>query len=179
MSDFKWYVLKTKTNCEARARDSIEKLVKQQGFSDRVKKILIPERDVVEVSKGKKVTRSKKIYPGYIFINMWFSDRLWHIVRGAANVIHFVGGGKSQPLEVPAEQLDTINRKIEDSVQNPQAQVTFSEGENVQVISGPFKNFSGVVEEVNREKGRVKVYVNIFGRPTPVEFDFSQVHRED
>ena len=179
MADFKWYILRTKSNCEAKARSSVESLVKRRGFSDRVKDILIPERDVVEVVKGKKVTRSKKIYPSYIFINMQFSEELWYIIKEATYVIHFVGGVKSQPLEVPADQLDVVNRKIEDSVRNPQTQVTFSEGENVQVIGGPFKNFSGVVEEVNQEKGRVKVYVNIFGRPTPVEFDFSQVHRED
>lgn len=179
MAEFKWYILKTKANCETKARASIEKLVERRGLSDRIKGILIPERDVVEVSKGKKVTRSKKIYPGYIFVNMEFSDELWHIIREATYVIHFVGGVKSQPMEVPADQLDIVNQKIEDSVKNPQAQVTFSEGENVQVIGGPFKNFSGVVEEVNQEKGRVKVYVNIFGRPTSVEFDFSQVHRED
>lgn len=179
MTEFKWYILKTKSNCEAKARTSVENLIQRQGFSDCVKEILIPERDVVEVVKGKKVTRSKKIYPGYIFVNMQFSEKLWHAIKGATHVIHFVGGVKSQPLEVPADQLDVVNRKIEDSVRNPQAQVTFSEGENVQVIGGPFKNFSGVVEEVNQEKGRVKVYVNIFGRPTPVEFDFSQVHRED
>ena len=178
MADFKWYILKTKTNCEAKAREAVSALVKRHNLSEQVEEILIPERDVVEVSKGKKVTRSKKIYPGYIFIKMRFSNEVWHIIKSAVYVIHFVGGVKSQPLEVPSEQLEAVNRKIEDSVQNPQAHVTFSEGESVQVIGGPFKNFSGVVEEVNQEKGRVKVHVNIFGRPTPVEFDFSQIHRE-
>ena len=179
MEDFKWYILKTKTNCEARAKETIEKFIKKHKLEDNVKQVLIPEKDVVTVVKGKKVTRSRKIYPGYIFIEMIFSNQVWHVIKGSSNVIHFVGGLKSKPLEVPSEQLAVVNQKIEDSVINPQAQVTFSEGESVQVIGGPFKNFSGIVEEVNQEKGRVKVHVNIFGRPTPIEFDFSQIHREN
>ena len=178
MSEVKWYILKTKTNCEARAKLSIEKLVKIHGFSEQVKRVLIPEREVVEVVKGKKVNRPKKIYPGYIFIEMVLSNDIWHMIKKAASVIHFVGGTKDQPLEVPAEQLAIVNQKVQESVDNPQAQITFSEGETVVVIDGPFKNFNGVVEEVSPDKGRVKVSVSIFGRPTPVEFDFSQVHRE-
>ena len=178
MQDFKWYILKTKTNCEARAKSSIENLVKKNKMEDYVKKVFIPERDTVSVVKGKKVTRAKKIYPGYIFIEMMFSNEAWHLIKSATNVIHFVGGAKEKPQEVPVEQLNIINKEVQDSVENPQTQISFLERENVQVISGPFKNFSGIVEEVNHEKGRVKVNVNIFGRPTPVEFDFSQIHKE-
>ena len=178
MDDFKWYILKTKTNCEAKAKQLLENLMKTRKLEKQVKKILIPERDMVHVIKGKKVTRPKKIYPGYIFIQMQLSNELWHVIKSAANISHFVGGNLEKPLQVPPEQLEAINRKIEDSAKNPQAHITFSEGEAVQVIDGPFKNFNGTVEEVNQEKGRVKVSVSIFGRPTPVEFDFSQVHRE-
>ncbi len=178
MESFKWYILKTKTNCENRAKAVIERDLKSHGLADQVKEIFIPERDVVQVVKGKKVTRSKKIYPGYVFIQMRLSDELWHAVQKSANVSSFVGGDRDKPLEVPPEQLEAISRKIEESAESPGAQVSFSEGEFVQVIDGPFKNFNGKVEEVNQEKGRVKVSVSIFGRPTPVEFDFAQVHRE-
>ena len=177
MQDFKWYVLKTKTSCEGRAKQRIEDLAKKTELKGLIGEILIPEKDVIQVVKGKKVTRSKKIYPGYIFVQMKLSDELSYVIKNLSNVSHFVGN-RFQPLEVPKEQLEMIDRQIEESSANPQAQISFSEGETVMVIDGPFKNFNGKVEEVNQEKGRVKVSVSIFGRPTPVEFDFAQVHRE-
>ena len=177
MENLKWYVLKTKTSCEARAKQMIEDLIKTKNLKDQIGEILIPEKEVIQVVKGKKVTRSKKIYPGYIFVQMKLSDELSYLVKSITNVSHFVGG-RFKPIEVPPEQLKVIDQQIEESSANPQAQITFAEGETVLVIDGPFKNFNGTVEEVNQEKGRVKVSVSIFGRPTPVEFDFSQVHRE-
>ena len=178
MKDFKWYILKTKTNCEERAKQMIEELIKAKKLEGQIGKILIPEKDVIQVVKGKKVTRLKKIYPGYVFVQMRLNDKLSYIVKNVTNVIHFIGN-RFQPLEVPKEQFDVIGRQIEESSSNPQAQISFSEGESVMIIDGPFKNFNGTVEEVNQEKGRVKVFVSIFGRPTPVEFDFAQVHKEN
>ena len=178
MEDLKWYVLKTKTSCEARAKRMIEDLIKTKNLKDQIGEVLIPEKEVVQVLKGKKVTRSKKIYPGYIFVKMKLNDELSYLIKSITNISHFVGG-RFKPMEVPPEQLKVIDQQMEESSANPQAQITFSEGEAVMVIDGPFKNFNGKVEEVNQEKGRVKVSVSIFGRPTPVEFDFSQVHREN
>ncbi len=177
MQDFKWYVLRTKTSYEKRAKQMIEDLTENKNLQDQIGEILIPERDVIQIVKGKKVVRSKKIYPGYIFVQMKLSDKLSHVIKNVSGVSHFVGG-QIKPLEVPEEQLRMIDRQMEESSAHPQAQISFSEGETVLVIDGPFKNFNGTVEEVNQEKGRVKVSVSIFGRPTPVEFDFSQVHRE-
>ena len=174
--EYKWYILKTKANCEARAKQAIENIVKRSQVEDLVREIMIPERDVIQVVKGKKVTRPKKIYPGYVFIEMKLEKNLWHNIQTAANVSHFIGGGK--PIEVPREQLEQVNKKVEDSVKSPKARISFSQGESVKVIDGPFKSFNGVVEEVNQEKGRVKVSVSIFGRPTPVDFDFAQIHKE-
>ena len=178
MENFKWYILKTKTSCEARAKKMIEDLVETKKLKDQIAEVLIPEKEVIQIVKGKKVSRSKKIYPGYIFVQMKLSDKLSYLIKNITNVSHFVGG-RFKPMEVPPEQLKIIDQQIEESSANPQTQVTFSEGEAVLVIDGPFKNFNGTVEEVNQEKGRVKVSVSIFGRPTPVEFDFSQVHREN
>ena len=178
MENFKWYILKTKTSCEARAKQMIEDLIKTKNLKDQVGEVLIPEKEVIQVVKGKKVSRSKKIYPGYIFVQMKLSDELSYLIKGLTNVSHFVGG-RFKPMEVPPEQLKVIDQQIEESSANPQAQISFSEGETVVVIDGPFKSFNGTVEEVNQEKGRVKVSVSIFGRPTPVEFDFAQVHREN
>lgn len=178
MEDFKWYILKTKTNCEMKAKSVIESTVRNKKMEDQLQKVLIPETDVVQILKGKKVTRSRKMYPGYIFLQMKLSPDLWHAIKDSANVSHFVGGTKSHPREVPANQLETIEKKIQDGVENPQTTASFFEGDTILVIDGPFKNFNGVVEDVNQEKGRVKASVSIFGRPTPVEFDFSQVHKE-
>ena len=172
--EYKWYILKTKANCEMKAKQGIEKVVKRHKMENQIKEIMIPERDVVQVIKGKKVTRPRKIYPGYVFIEMTLDKSTWHNIQGASNVRHFIGGGK--PIEVPKEQLDQVNQKVRDSAAgSPKIQVSFSEGESVKVIDGPFKSFNGVVEEVNQEKGRVKVSVSIFGRPTPVDFDFAQI----
>ena len=174
--DYKWYILKTKVNCEMKARQAIEKTVQRDKMQEQIRNIMIPEKEVVQVVKGKKVTRLKRIYPGYIFIEMKLDRSSWHNITSSDNVSHFVGGGK--PIEVPKEQLEMVNQKVQDSAQSPKVQVSFSEGESVKVIDGPFKSFNGIVEEVNQEKGRVKVSVSIFGRPTPVDFDFAQIYKE-
>jgi len=175
--DQKWYILKTKTNYESRAKYMIEEMIKNKKLEDSILEVLIPERDVIQVLKGKKIKRSKKIYPGYIFVKMNLTDELSYHIKNVTNVSHFVGG-RFKPMEVPPEQLKVIDKQIEDSVANPESEISFSEGESVLDIDGPFKGFSGTVEEVNQEKARIKVSVSIFGRPTPVELDFSEVHKE-
>lgn len=179
MSDFKWYVLKTKTNCESKAKLVIEKVINRQKMENQIEDILIPERDVVQIVKGKKVTRSKKIYPGYVFLKMKLNDELWHAIKSAANVSHFVGGTRAKPREVPESQLKTIKQQITEGVENPQTQVDFMEGDHVAVISGPFKGFKATIQEVNHEKERVRVSVGIFGRMTPVELSFLQIHKKN
>ena len=176
--DFKWYIVKTKTNCEFKARESIKRLAKDHHLSSQLKEILIPEKEVVEVIKGKKVTRPRKFYPGYVFIQMHLTDHLWHLIKSAHNVVNFVGK-QGIPTEVPVQQIEAITHQVEEDASHPQSKITFTVGEHVKVIDGPFKSFSGVVEEVNHEKGRVKVSVSIFGRPTSVELDFSHVYREE
>ena len=177
-NQFKWYTIKTKTNCEFKARESIQRLAKDHHLETQLKDILIPEKEVIEVIKGKKVTKPRKLYPGYVFIQMHLTDHLWHLIKSASNVVNFVGK-KGVPTEVPIHQIETITHQIKEDAAHPQAKISFTTGEHVKVIDGPFKSFNGVVEEVNQEKGRVKVSVSIFGRPTPVELDFSQVYRED
>ena len=175
--DFKWYIIKTKTNCEFKARKAIERLAKDQHLDSQIKEILIPEKEVVEVVKGKKVTRPKKFYPGYVFLQMRLTDHLWHLIKNVSNVVNFVGK-QGAPTEVPLQQIAEITQ-VKESAIHSHAKVSFTAGEYVKIIDGPFKSFNGVVEEVNQEKGRVKVSVSIFGRPTPVELDFAQVYREE
>ena len=175
---FKWYIIKTKANCESKARESIQRVTKDRGLLSQVQDILVPEKEVVDIVRGKKTTRLKRIYPGYIFIQMELSNQLWHLIKNASHVINFVGK-QGQPVEVPTQQIDNITHQMEEEQAHPQSRVSFTMQEAVKVIDGPFKGFNGVVEEVNQEKCRVKVSVSIFGRPTPVELDFAQVHRDE
>ncbi len=174
----KWYIVKTKANCEMKAREAIQRLVKDQKLSSSVLDLLIPEKEVVEVVRGKKVTRFRRVYPGYVFIQMQLTNHLWHLIKNTSHVINFVGT-QGRPVEVPLQQIENITHQIKEEASHPHSRIAFSVGEAVKVIDGPFKSFNGTVEEVNPEKGRVKVSVSIFGRPTPVELDFSQVHREE
>ena len=176
--DFKWYIVKTKTNCEFKAKGAIQSLVQDHKLSDKIQEILVPEKEVVEVVKGKKVTRPKRFYPGYVFIQMRLTNQLWHLIKNASSVVNFVGK-QGLPTEVPEEQIEAITTQVQEDSASPGAKVTFTVGEYVQVIDGPFKSFNGVVETVNQEKARLKVSVSIFGRPTPVELDFSQVYRAE
>ncbi len=176
-NDFKWYIIKTKTNCEFKAKEAIQRLAKDHHLDAQVKEILIPEKEVVEVVKGKKVTRPRKFYPGYVFIQMQLTNHLWHLIKNVSNVVNFVGR-QGMPTEVPDQQIAAITQ-VKESSAHAHATISFTVGEYVKVIDGPFKSFSGVVEEVNQEKGRIKVSVSIFGRPTPVELDFAQVYREE
>ena len=138
--DFKWYIIKTKTNCEFKARGAIHSLVKDHHLSDQIQDILVPEKEVVEVVKGKKVTRAKKFYPGYVFIQMRLTNQLWHLIRNASSVVSFVGK-QGLPSEVPAEQIEAITTQVQEDSASPSTKVTFTTGEYVQVIDGPFKSF--------------------------------------
>ena len=173
--DKKWYIVNTQTGCEATAKaailERIRSLKKEEYFGD----ILIPAENVVELVKGQKQTRSRKFFPGYIFINMFLNDESWHLVKVAAKVTGFVGGSKPSP--VPENEVLRVTQQMITGAEKPRPKVRFSIGENVTVVDGPFSNFNGTVEDINEEKGKVKVSVSIFGRPTPVELDFIQVEK--
>ena len=172
----KWYIVNTQTSCEAIAKASIEERARSQKMADQFGQILIPAENVVELVKGKKATRSRKFFPGYIFVQMELTDETWHLVKNASKVTGFVGG-KVKPPEVPEDEVLRVTKQMETGAEKPTPKVRFSVGESVTVIDGPFSNFSGTVEEINPEKGKVKVLVSIFGRPTPVELDFVQVEK--
>ncbi len=174
--DLKWYIVNTQTSCEALAKASIEERVRSLKMDERFGQILIPSENVVELVKGKKATRSRKFFPGYIFVQMDLTDETWHLVKNAAKVTGFVGS-KVKPPEVPEEEVLRVTKQMEMGAEKVQPKVKFTVGENVTVIDGPFSSFNGTVEEINQEKGKVKVLVSIFGRPTPVELDFVQVER--
>jgi len=175
-SNLKWYIVNTQTSCEAIAKNSIEERIRSLHLEDRFGEILIPSENVVELVKGKKATRSRKFFPGYIFVQMNLTDETWHIVKNASKVTGFVGS-KVKPPEVPEEEVMRVTKQMAQGAEKTQPKVKFSVGENVTVVDGPFSGFNGAVEEINQEKGKVKVLVSIFGRPTPVELDFVQVEK--
>jgi len=171
----KWYIVNVATGGEATAKAAIEERIKSLKKEEFFGDILIPAENVVELVKGQKQTRSRKFFPGYIFVQMVMNEQTWHLVTGAAKVTGFIGGSKPQP--VPEAEVLRVTQQMATGAEKPKPKVKFSVGESVTVIDGPFSNFNGTVEEINEEKGKVKVLVSIFGRPTPVELDFIQVEK--
>ena len=173
--ELKWYCVNTQTGSEATAKASIEKCIKQMGMESEFGEILIPAEDVIQLVKGKKSVRSRKFFPGYIFVQMNLTDEACHLVKGCSKVSGFVGSGRPSPI--PLEDVQRITQQMKTGTEKPRPKVTFSVGESVVVIDGPFSNFNGSVEDINEEKAKVKVLVSIFGRSTPVELDFVQVEK--
>ena len=174
--DFQWYVVHTQTGYEARAKASIESRIKEKGFEDHFGEVLIPTENVVELVKGQKQTTAQKFFPSYIFVQMHLTKETWHIIKGSMKVTGFVGNSTNPP-PVPDHEVQKITKQMTVGVDKPRHKVSFRSGESVHVKEGPFSNFNGIVEEVHPEKGTVKVLVNIFGRPTPVELDFAQIEK--
>lgn len=171
----KWYIVNTQTSCENVAKTAIEERINTKNMQDYFGDILVPAENVVQLIKGKKQTRARKFFPGYIFVEMVMNDDTWHLVRKASKVTGFIGGEK--PQAVPQSEVEKVTQQMVQGAEKPRPHITFNVGESVTVIDGPFSNFNGTVEEINEEKAKVKVSVSIFGRPTPVELDFIQVEK--
>ncbi len=170
-----WFIVNTQTSCEHVAKAAIEERIRSKKMDEFFGDILIPSENVVALVKGQKTTRTKKFFPGYIFVQMMMNETTWHLVKGASKVSGFIGGSK--PQAVPAHEVERVTQQMVEGAEAPKAKVNFSVGEQVTVVDGPFSNFNGSVEDINEEKGKVKVLVSIFGRPTPVELDFIQVEK--
>ena len=175
--DKKWYIVNVQTSCENTAKKAIEEKIKSSKMEEFFGEILIPAENVVELVKGQKQTKSRKFFPGYIFVQMFLNDETWHLVRNSSKVTGFVGGTKTRPPEVPEAEVFRVTQQMAGVAEKPKPKVRFAVGENVTVIDGPFSNFQGSVEEVNEDKAKIKVLVSIFGRPTPVELDYIQVEK--
>ena len=173
----KWYIVNTQTGCESTAKAAIEERIRSQKMEEFFGQILIPSENVVELVKGQKQTKSRKFFPGYMFVQMFLNDETWHLVKHSSKVTGFVGGAKTRPPEVPEAEVLRLTQQMAGVAEKPKPKVKFAVGEPVTVIDGRFSNFSGTVEEINENKAKVKVLVSIFGRPTPVELDFFQVEK--
>ena len=177
MMEKKWYIINVQTNCENTAKSAIEERIRSQKVEEMFGEILIPSENVVQLVKGQKQTKSRKFFPGYIFVKMVLTDETWHLVKHSSKVSGFVGGAKTRPPEVSEAEVLRVTQQMTIGAEKPKSKVKFNHGENVMVIDGPFSSFNGTVEDINEEKGKVKVLVSIFGRPTPVELDFIQVEK--
>jgi len=171
-----WFVIHTYSGFENKVKQSIEQRVAALALGEVVSQVMIPTETVVELKKGKRREASQKFFPGYVLIRMEMSDDLWYLIKNTPKVTGFVGPGV-RPTPIPEEQVRAILQQVETGAERPKHRILFSRGESVRVIDGPFSNFTGVVDEVKPEKGRLKVMVSIFGRPTPVDVEFLQVER--
>jgi transcriptional antiterminator NusG len=177
-----WFVIHTLSGQETKVKESIEKRLKTEEMTDFVKEVMVPMEKVVEVRNQKKTVSTRKLWPGYVFINMALLDeggriieKPWYFVKETQGVIGFVGGDRPEPT--PAEEVEAIKAQISASEEHEKPKVSFDLGETVKISNGPFLNLSGVIEEIEPERGKLKVTVNIFGRNTPVELEYWQVEK--
>ena len=178
MSDKRWFVVHTYSGFENKAKQSLEEKVRLEGLQEHFGEILIPMEQVVEMHKGEKKTSRRKIFPSYILVQMALNDRTKSVVKNTPKVTGFVGAvANEDPPSISDAEVKRLTTQISEGTMKPKARVDFEEGDTVRVIDGPFANFNGSVEEVNPDKGRLKVLVSIFGRATPVELDFMQVEK--
>jgi len=176
LPEMSWYVVHTYSGFEHKVKISLEERVKSLKKAEFFSEVVVPEENVVELVKGQKRTTKRRFFPGYILVKMILTDETWHIVKNTPKVTGFVGD-KVKPVPVPESEIIKMTNRIVEGQAKPRPKVSFAEGENVKVVDGPFSNFNGTIEEVNHDKGKVKVLVSIFGRSTPVELDFIQVEK--
>jgi len=170
-----WYVIHTYSGFENKVKKSLEERFAHSGLTDKLGDIIIPTEEVVEIRGGKKKISSRKFYPGYVLIKVEMDQDIWYLIKNTSKVTGFPGGATPAPLT--ATEVKDVMDQIKGEAKTPKPKFIFEKGENVRVIEGPFMNFNGVVEEVNPDKGKVKVMVSIFGRATPVELEFPQIER--
>jgi transcriptional antiterminator NusG len=173
----RWYIVHTYSGHEQKAKQGLLERAKALHKEDAFDEILIPEEQVVEVVKGEKRTSKRKFFPGYILVRMALDDETWHIVRGTARITGFVGGAGNKPTPISDDEVARMTQQIKEGAVKPKPKIRFEEGENVRVTSGPFANFQGFVDEVRPDKEKVRVMVQVFGRATPVELDYTQLEK--
>ncbi len=172
-----WYVVQAFSGYEGSVKRSMEERIERAGLSEAFGEILVPTEEVVEIRGGQKRRSERKFFPGYVLVQMEMNDETWHLVKEVPRVLGFIGGTADRPAPITEKEADAILQRVQDGTDKPRPKVLFDVGEVVRVTDGPFNDFNGVVEEVNFDKNRLLVAVQIFGRSTPVELEFSQVEK--
>lgn len=173
----RWYVVHVYSGMEKSVHRALLERIERAGLQDQFGQILVPSEEVLEVKGGKKSITERRIFPGYVLVEMDLTDETWHLVKNTNRVTGFLGGSGNRPAPISAKEVEKILSQMEEGVEKPKPKILFEVGETVRVKEGPFADFNGTVEDVNYEKSKVRVSVTIFGRATPVELDFSQVEK--
>lgn len=176
-SGIKWYIVHSYSGKENAVMNNLKERIALQNMEDQFGEIMVPTEEVIEMRGGQRCKSNRKFFPGYVLVQMEMNDKTWHLVRSTPWVMGFIGGTSDKPAPVSNKEIDDILDRVQEGVEKPRPKILFAPGEVVRIISGPFSDFDGVVEEVNYEKSRLVVAVLIFGRSTPVELEFNQVQK--
>ncbi len=172
----RWYIVHCYSGFEKKVESAIRERAESQGMAELFRQVLVPSEKVVESRGGKQVSTDRKFFPGYVLVHMEMTDDTWHLVRNTPKVTGFLGSG-NQPRPIPDSEADRIISQVQEGVERPRPSITFQIGESVRVADGPFTSFNGTVQEIDEDRARLKVAVLIFGRPTPVELEYTQVEK--
>ena len=173
----RWYVVHAYSQYENNVLRALKERITRAGLEEKFGDILVPTEEVVEIRDGQKRTTERKFYPGYVLVQMEMNEDTWHLVKSTPKVLGFIGGTPDKPAPISEKEAKSLLSRVEEAVEKPKPKTLYEPGEAVRITEGPFADFSGVVEEVNYDKSRLRVAVLIFGRATPVELEFSQVQK--
>ncbi|HFB8080236.1 TPA: transcription termination/antitermination protein NusG [Neisseria gonorrhoeae] len=173
----KWYVVQAYSGFEKNVQRILEERIAREEMGDYFGQILVPVEKVVDIRNGRKTISERKSYPGYVLVEMEMTDDSWHLVKSTPRVSGFIGGRANRPTPISQREAEIILQQVQTGIEKPKPKVEFEVGQQVRVNEGPFADFKGVVEEVNYERNKLRVSVQIFGRETPVELEFSQVEK--
>lgn len=172
----RWYIVHVYSNFEKKVAESIREQAEAAGLAEYIEEVLVPTEEVVEMRRGRKINAERKFFPGYVLAKMELNDHIYHLIKNTPKVTGFLGAD-NKPSPIPQSEVDRIRNQVQEGVERPKPSIMFEIGEQVRVADGPFASFTGLVEEVDEEKARLKVAVSIFGRATPVELEYGQVEK--